>query len=770
LTNKLSLISLIRENQYEPTIMVNLESETGTLPITARRTTVARVLIPCLFGLLAFISAPGISLASGNPITFLEGPLGEVSAVNGEIKLKIDRDMGVSLDLADHETRSLAVPPGAGYSVCTPILLSNRRIGFRLVMGKRRARPLSNEHGPGQAITLEGRSTKPDLSLKLTIELYRNFPGSAFLRFSLANRDNRPVRIARLVTVPLKLVDKASPAADSTVWSFQGGSYRWGQDYIAPLAPNYEQQNYQGANAPGIGDGIPLTVLWSRRGALSLSPLTTRPDPWALPVRVDSSGTTYTWVELRKKIEIAPGETFEPPPAMITVSQGDFFNPVRGFAEALADLGLKPPPYPPEAYQVPWCTWGLGERFTVKDIEGRLKELNELGVKVVTIDAGWYTCLGDWEPNRRIFPEGEKSLRELTKKLHQEGFTARLWWSPFGAADSSRTFREHPDWFIRNKEGKPVKGPFNTWALCPADPRVKEWIIDLTKRIFGEWDFDGLKIDGAGINFAEPCYNRKHNHTDPWDSPRALPDLYRAIYTTAVSLKPSAVIEVCPCGIVPDLYHIPYYNLPVTSDPAPFYRPKGIWQARIRAKFLKALFGPRAPVHMDYVEWGSLGPLTHKDFASQVGVGGVAATMYAEFGPGYQVRLPGQTQFSRPTAHTCALLPETEKVYYRQWLAVYKRLKLYDGEYLNLYDIAFDRPETHVVARGDTLNYAFYAGHEPGRNFYSGPIELRGLKPGITYRLVDSVRRMVLGTGIGPVIDLEVQFADNLLIAACPVK
>ena len=54
------------------------------------------------------------------------------------------------------------------------------------------------------------------------------------------------------------------------------------------------------------------------------------------------------------------------------------------------------------------------------------------------------------------------------------------------------------------------------------------------------------------------------------------------------------------------------------------------------------------------------------------------------------------------------------------------------GEYLNLYDIRFDVPETHVISKDGALYYAFYADEWDG-----GQIELRGLEAGKTYTVTE---------------------------------
>lgn len=47
---------------------------------------------------------------------------------------------------------------------------------------------------------------------------------------------------------------------------------------------------------------------------------------------------------------------------------------------------------------------------------------------------------------------------------------------------------------------------------------------------------------------------------------------------------------------------------------------------------------------------------------------------------------------------------------------------LSNGNYLNLYDIIYDKPQSHIIQKVDNLYYAFYT------DDWQGPIELHGLK------------------------------------------
>ena len=78
-----------------------------------------------------------------------------------------------------------------------------------------------------------------------------------------------------------------------------------------------------------------------------------------------------------------------------------------------------------------------------------------------------------------------------------------------------------------------------------------------------------------------------------------------------------------------------------------------------------------------------------------------------------------------------------------------------------LYDIAFDRPETHVVERAGRLYYAFYARR------WKGPIAFRGLESG-QYRLYDYVAERALGTVSPERNTLALEFEHYLLVEAVP--
>ena len=86
---------------------------------------------------------------------------------------------------------------------------------------------------------------------------------------------------------------------------------------------------------------------------------------------------------------------------------------------------------------------------------------------------------------------------------------------------------------------------------------------------------------------------------------------------------------------------------------------------------------------------------TKKDFASQVGIGGVPGTKFVY--PATGVKSKDEN----------LLTPEKEKLF-DQWIKIYNEKMLSKGLYRgDLYDLGYDYPETHCIQKGDTTYYAF---------------------------------------------------------------
>jgi alpha-galactosidase len=98
---------------------------------------------------------------------------------------------------------------------------------------------------------------------------------------------------------------------------------------------------------------------------------------------------------------------------------------------------------------------------------------------------------------------------------------------------------------------------WNAFTQCPAYQPTIDYYVALTRKIIGEWGFDGIKLDGQHLNAVAPCYNKAHKHAHPDRLVREVRRLLGAIHKAAHDIKPDAVIELCPCGTA-----FAFHNLP----------------------------------------------------------------------------------------------------------------------------------------------------------------------------------------------------------------
>ena len=279
---------------------------------------------------------------------------------------------------------------------------------------------------------------------------------------------------------------------------------------------------------------------------------------------------------------------------------------------------------------------------------------------------------------------------------------------------------------------------WNSYYMSPVYQGTIDHTRSTIQKILGEWGFDGLKMDGQHMNALPPDFNPAHNLAYPEESVEKLPEFFKMIYHEARSLKPQAVIENCPCGTSCSFYNMAYKNQAVSSDPT------SSWQIRHKGKTFKALMGKTA-YYGDHVKLSD----NRDDFASSFGVGAVLGTKFT-----WPKDNPAQNR-------SYLLTPEKEEIW-KKWFGLYHQKMLSKEPYLgSLYDIGYDKPETHVIQKGDTLHYAFYS------ESWDGQVQLRGLQAR-TYQIRDYVNGIDLGKVDGPNVSLSVQFQRSLLVEAVP--
>lgn len=610
--------------------------------------------------------------------------------------------------------------------------------------------PISPRLGADRRFAFTGR--RGDIAIRLDVDVYDQLHNCFVMQYSFENMSSSTFTL-NFISAPVIKLD-SEWAHD--LWTLQGAAVHWGQDFAFELPSEFKRENYLGHIQNGEGGGIPIAYFWNQNGGLSLAHIEPNQELWYLPVSVSKEGIQVSFDDRREHV-LKSGEVFQTPRVLLSYHQGDFFEPLKLYRTVMALQGLKAPEPNREDFASAWCSWGYEFDVQLSEVIGVLPKVKELGIHWLTLDDRWFDHYGDWNPRDDTFPQGAKSLKEINERIHASGAFSQIWWYPLCVEDGvggwdaqeygiSQILKDHSDWLVHNADSTIARNNRGLAMLCPGLAEVREYTNALTWKFISEWGFDGHKLDN--IYCMPACYNPAHNHTDPEESVRGFAEIYRQIFEITRQLKTDSVTQICPCGTPLTHTLIPATDQTVTADPT------SSMQIRQRIKFYKGLMGPQAAVFADHVELSDGG----NDFASCFGTGGVLSTKFIH---------PSDDSLKPRLKEYWALTDENEMLW-KKWFDIAAQHSLADGEYLNLYDYAFDFPEAHAIRKGEKIYYAFFT-HGLDET-YTGEIHLRGLDEMKKYLVQDYVhgRIPVEVTGSSPRIRVEMR--GVLMLCVTPME
>ncbi|WP_234946056.1 glycoside hydrolase family 36 protein [Caldanaerobius fijiensis] len=177
-------------------------------------------------------------------------------------------------------------------------------------------------------------------------------------------------------------------------------------------------------------------------------------------------------------------------------------NTAKMIGSAMNARNVQPPAYH-------WCSWyylynNLSQSILEEYLKGFAKIEPPLGIKYIQIDAGYFKSAGDWLDHNHLWPDGLKAAFEIIKKY---GFKPGIWIAPFMVGNRSELYKDHPDWVLYTKDGKPVT-PWKwynepkVWGyrdeeyyvLDTSHPEAMEYIRKVF-RTMREWGAEFFKTD-----------------------------------------------------------------------------------------------------------------------------------------------------------------------------------------------------------------------------------------------------------------------------------
>jgi alpha-galactosidase len=605
---------------------------------------------------------------------------------------------------------------------------------------KKDKRNITGKAGNGSEWIINGKDNVHAIEKILSIKCFENFPDAAYYKVQYVNHGKKKLPVIKWVNHGYNII----PSTDSVkFWSFQGSSHDDRRDWIQKIRTGFYEKNFMGMNASDYGGGIPIIDLWRKDAGIATGHTEAVGKMVSLPIDFDTYAATanmHIEYEYPEEKILLPGDTISTYETFVSVHQKDCFASLQNFAAYMQTKGITPAMPEPAAFEPVWCAWGYERDFTLQQILQTLPKVKEMGFKWAGLDDGFQQAEGDWHTNATHFAGGDREMKAFVDSIHAQGMKAVLWWAPLAADPDSKLLKANPNMLLRQKNGAPQ---FITWwdafYLSPTDSAVLEETKKTVQLFINDWGFDALKLDGQHMNACAPDYASGHNIQVPEQSYEQMPLLFKTIYETARKIKPTAVIEFCPCGDCINYYHMPYTNQFVASDPLTS------WQVRLKGMVYKALM-PGTAYFGDHVELTD----NKNDFASQIGIGAV---------PGTKFIYPATGVASKDEN----LLTAEKEILLRKWMTIYSNLQLSKGNYLGgLYDVGYDYPETHCIEKDGNLYYAFYNPQ------FIGNIELRGLDENKQYMVYDYFNEKNLGSVNGKKPVLKISFNKFLLIQVKP--
>ena len=640
------------------------------------------------------------------------------------------------------------------------------------------------------------------INLNLDLEVYDDFPGSIKTRAKFDSSSEIKVDeiiMNRLFLDPLQA--EGENFCDAWVYN---GSGETREHHVQELTKNYYKKNYMGllesydggghqsdyrcGSQPGYGGGVPMVDVWTKGGGLGIGHTDVSFRFVNIPVEVISGKGISLSMTYNPRTTINANIPLVTYSGLVTLHKGDYFNGLNTYRQIMQNQGMKFNKSVSGSYEPQWDTWGFNADFTMDDIRETLPYLKEIGIKWLTLDDRWFDVNGDWMPRLDTFPGGEQTLIDFIEELHSKGFKVRLWTIPGefdGKPDLAAWQKEHPTAAIElakhpfHAESSFYKANKNLMVSAPDGsleyskrgnyfgqgklPQVQTFFKKLTQKMFLEWKIDGLKQDA--VYMSPPDYNESHGLANPDESGDGYAMIMKVIYETALECNPDAVIMNCPCGTPMTPQWMQWQNQAVTVDPWTS------WVNRSVFKEMKALFGPQAPVVLDHIEISDEG----EDF-SILGVGGIPATRFTPSGRDKTNEIEDRIFEVRPFQEKLEL--------WKHWFKIYNEMRLSEGVYLNLYDLIYDKPETHVISKNGLLYFSLYPGEPDGivddggegyrkkkdSKHWSGTFVFRGLENDTDYKIRDWENDIDLGIINSRSPKKELNVKHHLLLELTPLK
>jgi alpha-galactosidase len=241
---------------------------------------------------------------------------------------------------------------------------------------------------------------------------------------------------------------------------------------------------------------------------------------------VDSTGTTEMEKEnslehsapvdqVELSLPVAPGDEISS--ETLAISAGpDYHAQLETYGSLIRQLHHARVSAPP---LMGWWSWtayyfGLNEGAAITNAEWESEQLKSFGYQVFHIDEGYQYARGEYvTPDASVFPHGLGAVEDRVRSL---GLTPGIWTAPFEVSERSWVFQQHPDWLVKNGEGRPIHAGFvddgkdQLYILDTTNPDAQQYLRETYTKLVRDWGIRYIKMDFMDDSAIEGYYYKPH--------------------------------------------------------------------------------------------------------------------------------------------------------------------------------------------------------------------------------------------------------------------
>lgn len=324
---------------------------------------------------------------------------------------------------------------------------------------------------------------------------------------------------------------------------------------------HYNQQQYGGMKLDEMGGTSLVLGFLSQRKQLGLVTFDSDLERVAMHASLQgviasrASGISTDWAYC----QILPAHVYDEEPLVYYLNAVSAYNNARPLQN-----------HPP---LTGWCSWyHYYENISLKTLNANFKKMFGLKTTITQdlaiVDDGYITAWGDWDSLKpKEFPESSGGMKALADNIRMNKMIPGLWMAPFACDKHSKLAKEHPDWIIRNDEGRIANssncGKF-FYGLDATNPAVREYAFKCIRRAVEEWGYRCLKLDFLYASCLDG--NGKYDL-----SMTRAETMFLALQTLRAAAGPDVFLIGCGCPLGPAIGYVD--GMRISADTGPTWYP-----------------------------------------------------------------------------------------------------------------------------------------------------------------------------------------------------